>query len=64
MEGTIARMVKDKGFGFIKDSKGTEYFFHRSQLRNSQFENLKEGTEVTFEECEGQKGMRAEDIFV
>ena len=27
--GTIARLLIDKGFGFIRDESGIEHFFHR-----------------------------------
>ena len=30
MNGTIKRLVSDKGFGFIAAGDGTEYFFHQS----------------------------------
>ena len=30
--GTIARLLIDKGFGFIRDEGGTEHFFHRSSV--------------------------------
>ena len=30
MNGTIKRMVSDKGFGFIAAEDGSEYFFHQS----------------------------------
>ena len=30
MNGTIKRIVSDKGFGFILASDGMEYFFHNS----------------------------------
>ena len=29
--GTIARLLIDKGFGFIRDESGLEHFFHRSK---------------------------------
>lgn len=64
MNGTVIRKIQDKGFGFIKDDKGKEYFFHFSALKNIKFDNLIEGQEVTFEDAEGQKGPRAEDIYV
>ena len=63
MEGTIVRLVKDKGFGFVK-SGNIEYFFHRTAVKNAQFENLHQGQEVTFEDAEGDKGPRAEDLYV
>ena len=32
-QGTIARLLIDKGFGFIRDEGGIEHFFHRSAVR-------------------------------
>ncbi len=63
MQGTIKRLKQDKGFGFILGEDKNEYFFHQSALKNVKFEEL-EGRDVTFEESEGSKGLRAEDIYV
>ena len=41
--GTIARLLIDKGFGFIRDESGIEHFFHRSAVRGAVFELLREG---------------------
>jgi cold shock CspA family protein len=38
--GTIARLLIDKGFGFIRDESGIEHFFHRSSVRGAVFELL------------------------
>ena len=35
--GTIARLLIDKGFGFIRDEGGIEHFFHRSSVRGAVF---------------------------
>lgn len=64
MNGTIKRIKKNEGFGFIRDAEGTEYFFHRSALRNAKMDDLAEGREVTFQDAEGPKGLRAEEVFV
>ena len=32
MTGTIRSLRVDKGFGFIKDANGQEYFFHQSAI--------------------------------
>lgn len=64
MQGVIAKKMEDKGFGFIKGENGKEYFFHMSCLKNIQFAQLKVGQDVSFEDAEGQKGPRAEDIYV
>ena len=34
-QGTIARLLIDKGFGFIRDEAGLEHFFHRSAVRGA-----------------------------
>lgn len=60
--GTIKKLVKDKGFGFIKDdASGTEYFFHRTGVvkNATPFDNLREGQAVVFETEESPKGPRA-----
>jgi CspA family cold shock protein len=64
MNGTIKRLIADKDFGFIRGEDGNEYFFHKSGLKNAQFADLHVGQDVTFEESEGQKGLRAEDVYV
>jgi len=64
MKGKIKTLVKDKSFGFILAEDNREYFFHRSGLKNAQFEDLQLGNEVEFEDADGVKGPRAEDIFL
>ena len=60
--GTIARLLLDKGFGFIRDERGTEHFFHRGSVRGAVFELLREGQRVEFTPEESQKGPRAADV--
>lgn len=64
MKGKVIRIIADKGFGFIKGEDNKEYFFHRSAVKNAQLESLREGSEVEFEESEGSKGLRAEDVYL
>ena len=59
--GTIARLLIDKGFGFIRDEGGIEHFFHRSAVRGAVFELLREGQRVEFTPEESAKGPRAGD---
>jgi CspA family cold shock protein len=40
--GTIRRLIKDRGFGFIKSPEGKDFFFHRSEVQEVQFETLEE----------------------
>jgi cold shock protein len=60
--GTIARLLIDKGFGFIRDEGGIEHFFHRSSVRGAVFELLREGQRVEFTTEESGKGPRAGEV--
>lgn len=63
MNGTIKRLVQDRGFGFISGENGSEYFFHRDQLRGGlDFDALTSGERVSFETQDGPKGPRAVDV--
>jgi len=50
--GTIKKLVGDRGFGFIQTEDGSDIFFHRSQVEGDAFDTLREGQSVTDE-----KGM-------
>ena len=60
--GTIKRLVSDKGFGFVAAADGQEYFFHQSAVQGGGFNQLREGQAVTFDAGQGPKGPRAENV--
>ena len=62
MTGSIRTIRSEKGFGFIKDDAGKEYFFHRSAVYGEGLEDLREGDSVEFDLGEGPKGPRAENV--
>lgn len=62
MQGTIKRLVRDRGFGFIRSVEGQEVFFHRTSLQNLNFDGLREGERVEFEVEQGEKGPRAFNV--
>lgn len=62
-QGTIKKLIRDKGFGFIGQD-GRDLFFHRSAVEGVAFEELEEGQTVEFDEGEGPKGPRAENVRV
>ena len=62
MTGTIRTLRVDKGFGFIKDDAGKEYFFHQSAVYGEGLDNLREGDSVEFDVGQGPKGPRAENV--
>jgi cold shock protein len=48
--GTIKRLVRERGFGFIQPDGATEeVFFHSSSVENLTFDELNEGQQVEFE---------------
>jgi cold shock CspA family protein len=48
VHGTIDRLVPDRGFGFIVDDDGREYFFQAGALMGVDFADLAPGTSVEF----------------
>jgi cold shock protein len=64
INGTIKRLVSEKGFGFVAAEDATEYFFHHSACSDIRFEDLREGQAVTFQKGQGPRGPRAENVRV
>jgi len=60
--GTIKKLVRDRGFGFISDSDGREVFFHQSALVGMVFDSLQEGQAVEFDVEKSDKGPRAVNV--
>jgi cold shock protein len=60
-QGTIKKLIADKGFGFIS-GEGGELFFHHSSVEGTAIEALRVGQAVTYEEGRGPKGPRAEKV--
>jgi CspA family cold shock protein len=60
-EGTIKKVIADKGFGFIEGERG-DVFFHHSALEDTTIEALRVGQKVEYEEGSGPKGPRAENV--
>ena len=60
-EGTIKKVIAEKGFGFIEGDRG-DIFFHHSALVGTTIEQLQEGQHVEYEVGSGPKGPRAENV--
>ena len=60
-QGTIKKIVSDKGFGFISGEKG-DIFFHLSSVQGKRFEELTEGESVEYETEISQKCPRAVSV--
>ena len=59
-QGTIKKLVSEKGFGFIS-TQGDDVFFHRSAVDGA-FEDLREGDTVEYTDGRGPKGPCAEKV--
>ncbi len=62
-QGTIKKLITDKGFGFIDGERG-DLFFHHSEVQGLSIEDLSEGQTVEYEEGEGRKGPCANNVRV
>jgi cold shock protein len=64
--GTVSRLVRDRGFGFIRVDDGKEIFFHHSTLPGGVFDALTEGQTLEFdvENDPRGRGERATNIQV
>jgi CspA family cold shock protein len=61
--GTIARLVRDRVFGFItcpEDQR--DYFFHQAHLEGCSFAQLEVGHSVSFILVDGKKGIEAQQV--
>ncbi len=61
-KGRIKKMVRDRGFGFIRGDDGKEVFFHRSGMNGSDYDSISEGDNVEYVIQEGPRGARAEHV--
>lgn len=59
--GTVKFFNDAKGFGFIKNEQGKDFFVHVSVLKDV---TLTEGEKVEFETRQGKKGMEAFNVKV
>jgi CspA family cold shock protein len=66
MTGTIKKIIRQKGFGFITPDDGSEdVFFHRGSLApRTQIEDFNEGDTVQFQTRKGDKGPVALDLKI
>lgn len=65
MNGTIKKLISDKGFGFISvEGQEKDLFFHSNSLVGAQFADLKEGDAVEFDVEDSPKGKNAVNVKV
>ncbi len=62
VQGKIKKLVRERGFGFVRGDDGKEVFFHRSGLGSTDYDALAEGDTVEYVVQEGPRGARAENV--
>lgn len=62
--GTIKKLVRERGFGFISDTDGREVFFHQSSIVGATFDSLQGNEKVEFEIEKSPKGPRAVNVQI
>ena len=61
--GIVKWFSNAKGYGFISpDEGGDDIFAHFSSIEMDGYKSLKAGQEVSFDTCEGPKGLHAQEI--
>lgn len=62
-QGTVKWFSNAKGYGFIReDGKTEDVFVHYSSITEEGYKSLSDGQEVTFEICQGPKGLHAKNV--
>lgn len=69
MRGTVKKIVRDRGFGFITGAtRGVDIFFHVNAVQDHRFDSLEEGQAVEYELMaagdDKGKGPRASVVIV
>jgi cold shock CspA family protein len=60
----VVRLFPEQDYGFLKTPDGREIYFHRHSVLHGDFERLAVGTEVRFEEAEGDEGPQASTVQI
>lgn len=62
--GLVGTIFPEEGYGFIQTRDGRDVYFHRNSVLNGGFERLRQGTEVRYNEEDGEKGPQASTVDI
>ncbi len=60
--GTVKWFNESKGYGFIVNDAGNDFFVHFSEINGDGFKTLTDGQSVQFVEGMGSKGPQASNV--
>jgi CspA family cold shock protein len=63
-EGTVKWFNDAKGYGFIQGDDGADVFVHHTEIQADGYRSLAEGSRVSFEVTQGQKGPKAAQVKI
>lgn len=62
--GIVKWFSARRGYGFITDEKGNDFFVHFSEIQTEGFRKLKTGQAVTFQTEEDEQGrLLAKEVY-
>jgi cold shock CspA family protein len=61
--GTVARVFRTKGYGYIQTADG-QIYFHQDALEGTSLDEIQKGLLVGFELVTGKNGPQAGRVFV
>jgi len=61
-QGTVKWFNEGKGFGFITNEDGSDFFVHHTSIQGNGFKTLAEGDKVSFDTEKGPKGPKAINV--
>ena len=62
-QGTVKWFSNEKGFGFITPDEGDkDLFVHHTAIQSDGYRSLEEGTRVSYDAEQGQKGPQAQNV--
>jgi cold shock CspA family protein len=65
MTGKVTTIFRDRGFGFVVDQGGVDWFFHLTVIGEAVFRQLRAFDQVEFEgETTNRKGPRVTKLSV
>ena len=64
MKGVVKWFDDSKGFGYITDERGRDFWVHYSDIEMKGFKTLKPAQKVKFNGYETDLGLQAKDVKV